>query len=87
MLNDQTAKYMGQPKTIVTSNLDEWNVQVTIWQTSVTVRKDLVMTDVSYVVETIPQITKGSLSTKSYMTKHNHNERNNKILPQKPNVP
>jgi hypothetical protein len=60
---------MGTSKTIVTSNWDVSNVQVIIWQTSVTTTKDLVMFDVSYVVETTLQITRDVQSTKSYKKK------------------
>jgi hypothetical protein len=63
----QIAKGVGTPKTVVTSNRDASNVQGTIWLTSATVRKDPVMSNVSYVVETIPQITRHVLSTKSYI--------------------
>jgi hypothetical protein len=62
----QIAKGIGTPKTIVTSNHGASNAQVTIWQIGVTVRKDLVMFDVSYVVELIPQITRDVQSTKSH---------------------
>jgi hypothetical protein len=66
LLNLQIAKDMGTPKNYVTSNRDESNAQVTTRQTSVIVRKDPVMFDVSYVVETIQKITRDVLSTKSY---------------------
>jgi hypothetical protein len=48
------------------------NVQVAICQGSVTIRKDLVMSNVSYVLETIPQLIRNVLSTKSYRKKHTH---------------
>jgi hypothetical protein len=60
------AKDMGIPETIVTSNWDASNAQVTIWQISITVRNDLVMSDVSYMVKIITRITRDVLSTKSY---------------------
>jgi hypothetical protein len=88
MLNVQIVKDMGTTKTKVTSNHDASKVQVTIWQTSFTTRKDLVTSDVSYVVETILQITRDILSTKSYKKKHTHQlERNNTLLLHKSNIP
>jgi hypothetical protein len=56
-------------------------------KTSVTIRKDLVMFDLSYVVGTITQITKYVLSTKSYKKEHTHNFEWNNTLLHKSNVP
>jgi hypothetical protein len=57
LLNVQTAKDMRMPKIIPTSNWDASNVQVVTWQTKATKKKDLVMSDVSSVVEIILWIT------------------------------
>jgi hypothetical protein len=69
LLNVQIAKDMDTPKTIVTSNRDASNTQVAILQTSVSIRKELVMFDVFCVVDTIPKITRDVQSTNSYKKK------------------
>jgi hypothetical protein len=58
---------MAAPKIIAISN-----VQMTTWQTNATEEKDLVIFDVSSVVEIILRITRDVRSTKSYKRKHAH---------------
>jgi hypothetical protein len=50
------AKDMGPKKSIITLNRCALNAPVTIWQTIVTASKDLVISDVFYVVETITKL-------------------------------
>jgi hypothetical protein len=84
----QTVKDMGTPKIIANSNWDASNVQVTIWQTSATEKQDLVMSDVSSVVEIILRITRDVQPTKTYKRKHTHlSGWNNAFLPHKSNIP
>jgi hypothetical protein len=61
---------MGTPEIIAASYQNASNVQVTTWQTSATENKDLVMSDVSSMLEIILQITRDVRSTKSYKRKH-----------------
>jgi hypothetical protein len=68
----QTVKDMGTPKIIANSNWDASNVQMTTWQTSTTKKQDLVMSDISSVVEVILRITRDVPSTKTYKRKHTH---------------
>jgi hypothetical protein len=83
----QTAKDMGTPKVIVTSNQDAPTAQVTIWQTNTTIKKDLVMSNVSSVVENILRITRDVQPTKSYKKDSHLSVWNNTPFPHKLNIP
>jgi hypothetical protein len=56
MLNVQIVKDMSARKIIAISNRDQSNAQATTWQTNVTEEKDLVMFDMSSVVEIICEL-------------------------------
>jgi hypothetical protein len=62
----QTIKDMDTPKITGISDRNVSNEQVNTWQTNVTEKKDLVMSDVSSVVEIILRVTR------AYKRKHTH---------------
>jgi hypothetical protein len=78
---------MGKPKFLFTSNQDESNAKVTMGQTSVTLRRALVISDMSCVVETIPQFTRDVLSKKSYRNAYPQLGVKNTLLQHKANIP
>jgi hypothetical protein len=61
---------MGTSKIIALSSPDTSNAQVTTGHTNANEKKDLMMSDVSSVVEIILRITRDVRSTKAYKRKH-----------------
>jgi hypothetical protein len=72
LLNVQTVKDMDTQETIAISNSDASDVPVVTRKSSVNVKKDRVIFDVSSMVEIIPRITRDKWSTSIYKRKHTH---------------
>jgi hypothetical protein len=84
----QTVKDMGTASIIAISNRDALKTQVTTWQTSATESNDLVMSDVSSVVQIVLRITRNIRPTKTCKRKHTYlSVWNNTLLPHKSNKP
>jgi hypothetical protein len=84
----QIVKDMDTTKIIAVSNQYASNAQVTTWQTNTTEKKDLVMSDVSSVMEIILRIVRNVRSSRTYEGKHIHlSVWNNTFLPHKSDIP